>query len=119
VAEWIEDPAQPPAMLIGYLGCWRGTSRNGLGEHRAGIIDYQQRAAGGAANGVRTEARTVASAGGNPERGISDRQLSDDFVSLAYLVEDPGTEGRLIKGDGRSGAIDPQFRLDTCHETAG
>jgi hypothetical protein len=40
VTEWIEEPAQPPTMLTGHLGCWRCTSRNGLREHRVGIVDH-------------------------------------------------------------------------------
>jgi hypothetical protein len=37
VARWIEDPAQTPAVLIGYLSCWRGAMPDGLRKHRVRI----------------------------------------------------------------------------------
>jgi hypothetical protein len=37
VAKWIEDPAQTPAVLIGYLSYGRGARPDGLREHRVRI----------------------------------------------------------------------------------
>jgi hypothetical protein len=42
MAEWIENPAQPPAVHVGHLGCRSGASLGGLGEHRVRIIDHEQ-----------------------------------------------------------------------------
>jgi len=101
VAEWIEDPPQTPTVLIGHLRCWCGTGLDRLCKHRVGIIDYQQGPACRAAYSRRAETRSLQSAGRNPERGVPDRQLRDDLVSLTDPVKDPGPEGRLVERDCR------------------
>src|SRR5262249_46676189 len=101
MTERIENPAQPPAMLIGHLRGRRGTGGYRAREHRVGIIDYQQDPARRAANRLRAEPRPLRPARRNPERGVSDRELRDDVISLPHPVKDPGTEGRLVEGDSR------------------
>ena len=106
-------------MLIGHLRCWRGPGLDRPRKHRVGIIDHQQSPACRAANSRRAETRPRRPARRNPERGVPDRQLRDDLVSLADAMKDPGTEGRLVERDCRSSAIDPQFRLDIRHAGSG
>ncbi len=50
-----------------------------------------------------------------PRKPRPDRQLRDDLIAFADLMKDPRTESRLVEGDSRSGAIDPQLRLDARH----
>ena len=115
MTEWIKNPAQTPAMLIGHLRRRCGTGPYRLREHRVGIIDYQQDPARRTANRLRAEPRPFRPARRNPECGVSDRQLRDDVISLPHTVKDPGTEGRLVERDSRISAVNPQFRLDTRH----
>ena len=118
VTEWIDDPAQPPTVLIGHLGCRRGTGRDGLREHHIRIIDHQQSPACRAADRLRTETWSVRSAGRDPERGVPDRQLRDDLIPIPDSVQNRGPKGRLVERDSRRYALDPQFRLDICHAGA-
>src|SRR5262249_15254601 len=119
MTERIENPAQPPAMLIGHLRCRRGTGAYRLREHRVGIIDYQQDPARRTPNRLRAEPRPLRPARRNPECGVSNRELRDDVISLPHTVKDPGTEGRLVERDSRISVVDPQFRLDTRHAGRG
>ena len=68
--------------------------------------------AGRAADRLRAEPRPGRAARGNPERRVPDRQLRDDLIALADPVQDPRAERRLVNGDGRGGAVNPQLRLD-------
>jgi hypothetical protein len=52
MTERVDDPAQPPPVLVPHLGRWRGPSRHGLAEHRVRIAHHQERPAGGAADGT-------------------------------------------------------------------
>ena len=119
MTERIEDPAQAPAVLVGHVGRWRGTSADRLREHRIWIVGYQQGPARCTADCLRAEPRSVRSARGNPERGVSDRQLRDDLVSLPDAMQGSGAESCLIELDSGSSAIDPQFRLYTRHAGDG
>jgi hypothetical protein len=119
MTERIDDPAQAPAVLVGHVGCWRGAGADRLREHRIWIVGYQQDPARCTADCLRAEPRSVRSARGNPERGVSDRQLRDDLVSLPDAMQGSGAESCLIELDSGSSAIDPQFRLYTRHAGDG
>jgi len=42
MTEWIEDPAQAPAVLVGHLGCGGGAGPDRPREHRVRIFHQQQ-----------------------------------------------------------------------------
>lgn len=115
MTERIKDPAQAPAVLVGHLRSRGGAGPDRPREHRVWIINQQQGPARRAADRPRAEPRAVRSARGNPESRVPDHQLRDDLIAFAYLVLDPRAESRLVERDGRSGAIDPQLRLDARH----
>jgi hypothetical protein len=95
VAERIENLTHAPAVLIRDLRCRCGASRNGPSKHGVGIIDYEQSSTGRAANRLRAEARSVRATRGDPEHGVSDRQLRNDVIAVAHPVKDLGAKGRL------------------------
>ena len=115
MAEWIEDSAQPPAVLVGHPGRHRGPGPNRLREHRVRIIDHEQSPARRTADRRRAETGCFRTAGRHPERGVADRQLRNDVIAFADLVKDHGTEGRLVERNRCGSTIDPQLRLDTRH----
>jgi hypothetical protein len=115
VAEWIQDPAQTPAVLISHLRCRRGAGLDRPRKHRVGIIDHQQGPACRAADSRRAIPRSHLSAGRNPEGGIPYPQLRDDLIPRTDLMENPGTEGHHVERDCRSSRVDPQFRLYIRH----
>jgi len=88
MTEWIEDPAQTPAVLVGHFRCRSGTGLYRPGEHRIRVIHNQQGPTGRAADRLWTEPWSVRSARRNPERGVSDRQLRDDLIAFSYLMKD-------------------------------
>jgi hypothetical protein len=112
MAEWIEDSAQPPAVLVGHPGRHRGPGRNRLREHRVRIIDHEQSPA-------RRTAGLKRGASAPPEdtqnAGVADRQLRNDVIALADPVKNHSTEGRRVERNGCGGTIDPQLRLDIRH----
>ena len=115
MTEWIEDPAKPPAVLVSHLGCRSSAGFDSSRKRHVRIVNQQQGPAGGAADRRRAEPRPVRSARGNPESRVPDRQLRNDLIAFADLMKDPRAESSFVEGDGRSGAIDPQFRLDARH----
>jgi hypothetical protein len=83
MTERVEDPAQPPAVLVCHLRCRGGADLDGLREHCVRIINHQQGPAGRAADRRRAEPRRVRPARGNPEGRLPDRQLRNDIVAFA------------------------------------
>ncbi len=59
MAKRIEDPAQTPAVLVGHLGGWSGTSPDRLHEGRVRIINQQQGPASRAADRPWAEPRAA------------------------------------------------------------
>jgi hypothetical protein len=119
MTERIEDPAQAPAVLVGHVARCSGTGPYRTLEHRIRIVDYQQHPARRTVNRPRAEPRSVRPARRYPERGVADRKLRNDLVPRPDAMQDSGPESSRIELDRRSGAIDPQFRLDTRHADNG
>jgi hypothetical protein len=115
VPEWVNDPAEQPAVLLAHRRCLAGTGVNGPPDHRLRFIDDQQHSPRGAPDRYRTEAMRSRVCRCHPEACTADRQLRDDVVPLAHAVNDHGAKSRLIELHGGRGTVDPQFRLDARH----
>jgi hypothetical protein len=50
-----------------------------------------------------------------PRKPHPDRQLRNDLIAFAYLMNNPRAESCLVECDSRSGTINPQLRLDARH----
>src|SRR5438445_346173 len=46
VAEWVDDPAEPPAVLVAHRGQFRRASGDRLPDDAVGVFDHKQRSAG-------------------------------------------------------------------------
>src|SRR5262245_39889576 len=119
MTEWIEDPAEAPAVLVGHLGCGGGAGPDRPREHRIRIFNQQQGPASRAADRPGAEPWPVRSARCNPESRVPDRQLRDDLIAFAYPVKDSRAESLLVERDSRSGSIDPQLRLEIGRARVG
>lgn len=117
--ERIENPAQPPAMLLGHLGRRRSTSGNRLRCHRIRIADDEQGPPRRAANCLRAETGSLRPARGHPEGGVAHCQLRYEVTSLPDAMKDASAESRLVESDSLISTIDPQFRLNIRHAGRG
>jgi hypothetical protein len=78
-----------------------------------GLIGDEQCPARASANDDRIE--TVATGIGQPETGVSDPQLSNDFALVADPVQDLRTERSGVERDRGRGVPNPELRLDAGH----
>jgi len=115
MTERVDDPADAPAMLVGYPSRRGGTSVHRLVENSFRVTDHEQHPAGCPADGQRAEAVPVRPCRCHPERGILDGELGNDVVSFTNPVKDSRAERGLIEGDSRTGSIQPQLRLYSSH----
>src|SRR5947208_16364451 len=46
VAKWVDDPAEPPAVLVAHRGRFRLASADRLPDDPLGVFDHEQRSAG-------------------------------------------------------------------------
>ena len=102
-------------MLVADRGNLPGSDAHRPLEHRAGIIDDQQIAAGCTTDRLGAEAPHVRRRRSHPKHGIADRELHDDVVALSDAMQDSRTERRFVEVDRRARSIDPQLRLDAGH----
>src|SRR6266511_1121403 len=115
VAVWVDDPAEPPAVLVVHGGRFRRARGDRLLDDAVGVFDHEQRSAGRAidcAGAVPLHRRGRCR---HPERCVTDAELGDDVVPLADPVKDGCTECGFVERDRFTRSLDPQLRLDTRH----
>ena len=115
MTERIDNPAHPPAVFVGNLRYGGSTRTHRPVKDGIGIIDHQQSPARCAADGLRAEAAAARPCRCHPECGIANGQLRDDIVSLTDAVQNGCAKRHLVEGNRRTGAVEPQLRLDIHH----
>ena len=102
-------------MLAGNLRYGGGTRAHCPVKHDTGVIDHQQGPARRAADRLRAEAAAARPGRCHPEGCIANGQLRDDIVSLADAVQNSCAKRHLVERNRRTGAVEPQLRLDIHH----
>ena len=115
VSEWVNNPAQAPAMLIADRGNLPGAGVDRLLEYRAGVVDDEQRPTSCSVDRLGAEAPSIRRCSRYPEGSVTDCELHDNVVAVSDAMQDDRTERRLIELDRRSGSIDPELGLDASH----
>jgi hypothetical protein len=118
VAEWVDDPAEPSAVLVADRGRFRRASGDRLPDDALGVFDHDQRSAGRAIDCARAEALHDHGRCRHLERCLADTELRDDVVPLADTVKDAGAECGFVERDRFTRGLDLQLRLDTRHRAS-
>src|SRR5215468_7444511 len=115
VAEWIDNPAEPPAVFVanGRRDARAGGDRSL--DDRLGVVDDEQCATGRTVDRARTEAFHRRRAGCEPEGRFADGELGDNVVPVADAMQDGCAESGLVEGDRFSWSVNPKLRLDAAH----
>src|SRR6266516_4526083 len=115
VTEWINDAADPPAVLIADRGQLSSASSDGPRQHGIGVLDDEQCPARATADRLRTEPPCAGPRRSHPEHRVSDGQLRDDLLTITHPVEHRRAERVSVERDRLAGVVDPQLRLNTRH----
>jgi len=107
VAEWVDDPAEPPAVLVGHRGRFRRASGDRLADDAVGVFGHEQRSAGRAIDCAGAEPFHGRGRCRHPERCVADAELRDDVVPLADTVKDGGGECCFVERDRFTWGLDP------------
>ncbi len=80
VAERVDDPAQPPAVLVAHWRRFRRASGDRLPDDAVGVFDHEQCSAGRAIDCAGAEPLHGRGRCRHPERCVADAELRDDVV---------------------------------------
>src|SRR5262249_7535112 len=101
VAEWIDDSAQSPAVLVADGMYDSGARSDGALEGGIGIVNDHHHPNSAAAKRLRAEIQMLWRFVSDPELGTFHGQPGDDFSTFAIDTEDfQGSESRLVEVDG-------------------
>src|SRR6266516_1082498 len=118
VAKWVDDPAEPPAVLVAHRGRFRRASADRLPDDPLRVIDHEQRSAGRPIDCARAEPLHGRGRCRHPERCVADPELYDDIVPLADTVKNGCAECCFVERYRFTRGLDPQLRLDTRHRAS-
>src|SRR6266487_3434021 len=115
VPERVDDPAEPPPVLVAHRRRFRRAGGYRPPDNRVGVCDHEQRPTGRAVDRARAETLHCRRGRSHPERRLADTELRDDVVVVAHTMKDGCAKRGLVEGQRLAGTLDPQLGLDARH----
>ena len=118
VAEWVDDPPEPPSVFVLDRGSFDCAGVDCRGNNGLRGVHDEERSACRASEIVGAEALHGWVSARHPERSVPCRELNDDVVAVADLVEHFCPESPFVERNRGAGTVDPELRLKTRNRSS-